>query len=198
MAGLSLVGAALLHRYWKPLVPIVVIAGALTISVRLPDWKNDRTLWGAAVRDVPTATNEVSLGHALTLHARHKRALVSFVSALAKPGIDLDACGPVVGAAMRTGLPDVALRMGDWAIARGCDRSGPMNGWMAMAAAIEGEWELAAEWASGSVPDPRYRDLVVQAALAKRRGDEAEYAAIEAAWEGVDPLEPQVEALWTR
>lgn len=198
MAGLSVVGAALLQRHWKSLVPMVVIAGALTLSVRLPDWKNDRTLWGAAVRDVPTATNEVSLGHALTLHARHKRALVSFVSALAKPGIDLDACGPVVGAAMRTGLPDVALRMGEWAIARGCERSGPMNGWMAMAAALQGKWVLAAEWAHGDEPDPRYRDLIVRAALAKRNGNEAEYTAIEAAWEGLDPLAPQVEVLWTR
>jgi len=134
----------------------------------------------------------------LTLHARHKRALVSFVSALAKPGIDLDACGPVVGAAMRTGLPDVALRMGEWAIARGCERSGPMNGWMAMAAALQGKWVLAKEWAHGDEPDPRYRDLIVRAALAKRNGNEAEYNAIEAAWVGLEPLEPQVEALWTR
>ena len=198
MAGIALALAALLRDHAKVVAPVFVVTALLTVHIRLPDWQHDRSLWGAAVRDVPTPTNEVSLGHALTLHQRHKRAHVSFVSALAKPGIDLDACGPVVGSAMRTGLPALALRMGDWAIARGCTATGPMNGWMAMAAAYQGEWTRAEAWAFGGAADPRFRDLIVQAAIAKRRGDEGAYARMERNWVGPDPLWPQVEALLTR
>lgn len=198
MAGIAVALASVLRDHAKVVAPVFVVTALLTVHVRLPDWQHDRSLWGAAVRDIPTPTNEVSLGHALTLHQRHKRAHVSFVSALAKPGIDLEACGPVVGSAMRTGLPELALRMGDWAIARGCTATGPMNGWMAMAAAYEGEWTRAEAWAFGGTPDPRFRDLVVQAAVAKRNGDEAAYADLEQNWPGPDPLWPQVEALLNR
>ncbi len=198
LAGVGIAIGALVGHQWRLLVPAVVIPAMLILHLRLPDWANDRALWGAAVRDVPSSTNEVSLGHALTLHARHKRAHVSFVSALAREGIDLDGCGAVAGSAMRMGLPRQALRMGEWAIARGCVATGPMNGWMATAAALRGEWDKASRWAHGTPSDPRHRDLIVRAVLARRDGDEAGYAAIEADWIGADPLAPQVEALLVR
>jgi len=198
LAGFGIAMGALLGHQWKVLVPAVVLPAMLMLHLRMPDWVHDRALWGAAVRDVPSPTNEVSLGHALTLHARHKRAHVSFVSALAGEGIDLDACGAVVGSAMRMGLPRQALRMGEWALARGCVPTGPMNGWMATAAALRGDWEKASRWAHGTPADPRHRDLIVRAVLARRDGDEAGYAAIESDWVGADPLAPQVEALLVR
>lgn len=198
MAGLAMVVAANLGQHIRYVLPIFLAASVVIVHVRLPDWSHDRALWGAAVRDVPTSTNEMSLGHAFTLHERHKRAHVNFVSSLARPGIDLEACGPVVGSAMRTGLPDLALRMGDWAVLRGCVTTGPMNGWMAMAAALEGQWERADTWANMKPSDPRFRDVVVRAALAKRRGDRDSFRAIEQAWIGPEPLGPQVEALLRR
>jgi hypothetical protein len=198
LAGFGIALGALLGHQWKVLVPAVVVPAMLMLHLRMPDWVHDRALWGAAVRDVPSPTNEVSLGHALTLHARHKRAHVSFVSALAGEGIDLDACGAVVGSAMRMGLPRQALRMGEWALARGCVPTGPMKGWLATAAALGGDWEKASRWAHGNPSDPRHRDLIVRAVLARRDGDEAGYAAIESDWVGADPLAPQVEALLVR
>jgi hypothetical protein len=198
MAGVSIAMAALLQDRWRGVLAIVAISSAVIVSVRLPDWSDDRKLWGAAVRDVPTATNEVSLGHALTLHARHKRAHVNFVSALAKPGIDTEACGPVVGSAMRTGLPALAFRMGSWAVERGCAPTGKMNGWMATAAALEGRWSEAEQWANGAEADPRLRDVVVRAAIAKRKGDHDAYQSIADGWLDSEELAVQVDALLRR
>ena len=105
---------------------------------------------------------------------------------------------PVVGSVSVQTTFLSCLRSVDAAIARGCTATGPMNGWMAMAAAYEGEWTRAEAWAFGGTPDPRFRDLVVQAAVAKRNGDEAAYADLEQDWPGPDPLWPQVEALLNR
>ena len=198
MAGIALVLGATAARGWRVWIPLIALPSIFIIHTRLPDWAHDRALWGAAMRDVPTPTNAVSLGHALARHARHKRAHVSFVSALAGPEIDVDGCAGIVGSAMRAGLTDHALRMGLWAQARGCPPSGTMHGWMALAAALEGEWGLARDWAGRLPADPYHRDVVVAAAIARRDGDRDRYQALDSAWVGEDPLAPQVEAILGR
>jgi len=195
MAGLAVIVGTCCASHWKYMVPAIVVPALLILHVRLPDWQHDRSLWGAAIRDVPTPTNELSLGHALTLYSRHKRAHVNFVSAMGGQEVDWEACPPIVGSAMRSGLVRHAYRMGHWAIARGCPKTGLMNGWMATAAAMNGDWEAAGSWAMSEPLDPKGRARAVQAAIARRAGDEAEYAEIEAEWIGERPLNVQVEAL---
>jgi hypothetical protein len=195
MAGIGMVVGVCCVQWWKPLIPLFVLPAMLILHLRIPDWAHDRSLWGTAIRDVPTPTNELSLGHALTLHSRHKRAHVNFTSAMVGNQIDIEACAPIVGSAMRAGLHAHALRMGEWAIARGCPKSGLMNGWMATAAAMTGEWSLAEQWAFTLPDDPKGRSRVVRAALARRAGDDEEYARIDAQWAGLDYLDSQVNAL---
>jgi hypothetical protein len=198
MAGLALLLGATAASRWRLFIPAMAIPSLFLIHVRIPDWAHDRALWGAAMRDVPTPTNAVSLGHALTLHARHKRAHVTFVGALAGEAIDTDACAGVVGSAMRAGLTAHALRMGLWAEARGCPPSGALHGWMSMAAALEGRWGLAQDWSSREPSDSRQRDGIVRAAIAKRDGDLALFQSMLSDWNGADPLLPQVEAVLLR
>jgi len=195
MSGLAVIVGVTCASWWRTFVPALLIPAAIVLYVRMPDWQNDRALWGAAVRDVPTPTNELSLGHALTLHSRHKRAHVNFVSALAGEGMDVEACAPIVGSAMRAGLSQHAFRMGVWAQGRGCTESGVFNGWMATAAAMTGDWGLAQKWSEAEPADPKGRSRVVQAAIARRKGDLERYAEIEKTWLGERPLDVQVGAL---
>jgi hypothetical protein len=198
MAGVAVALASSVAQLSRVWIVVLALPSMFIIHTRLPDWKHDRALWVAAMRDVPSPSNAVSLGHAFALHDRHKRAHVSFVSALATPGVDVDACMGVVGSAMRAGLTAQALRMGLWAEARGCPPEGGFHGWVAMAAAVEGEWGVARDWANRTPVDPKLRAAVVNAAIAKRDGDEGLYATLVAAWTGTTPLEPQVEALLGR
>ena len=111
MAGLSVVlGAVAAFARW--LVPAFAIPAVLLIQLRLPDWEDDMRLWGASIRDVASPTNELSLGHAMTLEGRPIRAHVAFVGALAGQQMDLDACAGVVGSAMRAGMSRQAPEMG--------------------------------------------------------------------------------------
>ena len=101
--------------------------------------------------------------------------------------MDAEACPPVVGSAMRAGLHAHAYRMGKWAVARGCPPNGVMNGWMATAAAMNGDWDSAQSWAEAEPADPKGRTRVVLAALAKRSGDEAGFLQLESQWAGEHP-----------
>jgi len=195
MAGFSILLAATAGQYWRVFVPLIALPAVFIIQARLPDWQDDEALWRAAVRDVPTPTNAVSLGHTMMVSGRYLRAHVSFVGSIAGPTIDVDGCAGVVGSAMRAGLAGHALKMGLWAEARGCPPQGGVHGWMATAAAIEEDWDLAADWANRLPADPRLRDVVVQAALARRSGDQAAYEDILGAWVDSAPLEAQVDAL---
>ncbi len=195
LAGMSVILAGATGRDWKWLVRAMAVPAILIIHLRLPDWQHDRSLWGSAIRDVPTSTNELSLGHALMRHDRYKRAHVSFTSSLASGRIDIDACAPLVGSAMRAGMTRQALRMGRWAEAKGCPVNGTMKGWLAMAAALEGEWDEAERRAHQEPPDPKLRDIVVSAAVAKRSGDTDAYAALLQSWVGTTDLSRQVEVL---
>jgi hypothetical protein len=198
MAGMAVVIGASLTAQFRWFIPVYLIMASVTIHFKLPDWKHDRALWGAAIRDVSTPTNAVSLGHALTLHQRHKRAHVSFVGAMAGQRIDVEACPGIVGSAMRAGMTAQALRMGLWAEERGCPPNGSMHGWMATAAAVEGAWDVAEDWAHRVPQDPRKRDVVVRAAIAKRNGDVEAFQRHLSEWDGADPLEPQVDGILSR
>ena len=152
-------------------------------------------LWSASIRDVDSPTNELSLGHTMTLEGRHIRAHVAFVGALAGRQMDLEACSGVVGSAMRAGMSRQALKMGLWSEAKGCPPSGPRHGWMATAAAMEEEWALVEDWCSRQPSDPSGRDLIACAALAKHRGEEAVYAELDARWEGQGSFADRVNGL---
>jgi len=198
MAGLSVVVGSIAARHARWLVPALAIPAVFLIQVRLPDWTDDQRLWSASIRDVASPTNELSLGHAMTLDGRHIRAHVAFVGALAGQQVDLEACSGVVGSAMRAGMSRHALRMGMWSEAKGCPPSGPRHGWMATAAAMEGQWALVEDWCNREPSDQYGRDLIACAALARRQGDEDIYRELDARWDGQGSFTERVDALLTR
>ena len=198
MAGLGLIFGDLVARHTRWLLPAIALPSMVLIQHKLPDWSTDLSLWSASMRDVASPSNELSMGHALTLKDRHVRAHVSFVGALAGRSIDLEACSGVVGSAMRAGMPRQALRMGLWSERKGCPPSGPRHGWMATAAAMEGHWDLVDDWCHREPADEYGRDVVACAALARRRGDEAAFAELQRRWTGSGPLSDRVDALLDR
>lgn len=197
MAGLSVVLGAVAARQARWLVPALAIPAVLLIQLRLPDWEDDMRLWGASIRDVASPTNELSLGHAMTLDGRPIRAHVAFVGALAGQQMDLEACAGVVGSAMRAGMSRQALRMGLWSEAKGCPPSGPRHGWIATAAAMEGEWALVEDWCAREPADHYGRDLIACGALAKKRGEDDAYHELDARWEGQGSFAERVDGLLT-
>ena len=90
-----------------------------------------------------------------------------------------------------------ALRMGLWSEAKGCPPSGPRHGWIATAAAMEGEWALVEDWCTREPADRYGRDLIACGALAKKRGDDDMYHELDARWEGQGSFAERVDGLLT-
>jgi len=172
MVGLALMIAVSVPRGTGPWVATALaIPAVVVLGVRLPDWSDDAQMWAAAARDVPSPVNHVGLGHAMFREKRLSRAHVAFVGALSTNRLANDACPRVVASAMRMGQPAHAARMGQWALHRGCPRTGTLVGWLSTAQAISGAWEGARANLEAGPPDPNGRDRVVAAALARRAGE---------------------------
>ncbi len=175
LVGVAVMVAVSTSRRLGPWLAVAVAVPALVVlSVRLPDWQDDAQMWAAAARDVPSPVNHVGLGHAMSRQDRLKRAHVAFAGALTTDRLANDACPRVVGSAVRMGYPAHGVRMGRWALRRGCPQSGELSGWMATAQALTGDWAGVRATLAGSPPDPSGRDLVLAAALARRDGNQAE------------------------
>ncbi len=193
LVGVSLMLAAACPDGWARRVSVAICVPALIVlQVRVPDWANNQSLWWSAIRDRPTPVNLAGYGHVQFLDERYKRSFVAFTAGLATDRLANDACPRVIASALRMGRPQLATRMGWWAIDRGCPRDGRLNGWLASALAFSGDWsELEAVLHDGP-PDPKGRDQVARAVLATVRGDQERLSEIEANWSGAGDMRTQV------
>jgi hypothetical protein len=177
LVGVALFVAAVIPRrvapWWSMLV---AVSAVVVLSVRLQDWRDDAQMWAAAARDVPIPVNHVGLAHAMSMDGRLKRAHVAFVGALTTDRLANDACPRIVGSAVRMGHPAHGVRMGLWAMERGCAPTGTLTGWLATAQVLSGEWEAARQTLRLGTADPTPRTDVVRAAIAQRDGDAAAHA----------------------
>lgn len=169
------------------------IPAMVVLHARLPDWISDKSLWWAAMRDRPIAVNLAGYGHALFMNKQYKRSLVAFQGALVDTPLAVDACPRVISSAVRLGRPQLGVRMGRWALHRGCARDGVFNGWFATAHAFSGDWEGVASVLEQGPPDPLGRDQVARYALAFVRNDGPTMKEVAVSWSGSGDLEAQVE-----
>lgn len=196
MFGVSVMVAAICPLRWclRGCVAFSIPA-MVVLHARLPDWISDKSLWWSAMRDRPIAVNLVGYGHALFINEQYKRSLVAFQGALVGNSLAVDACPRVISSAVRLGRPQLAVRMGRWALHRGCTRDGKFNGWFASAHAFSGDWEGVASVLEQGPPDPLGRDQVARFALASVRNDVPTMEKVVAAWSGSGDLEAQAEKL---
>ncbi len=170
MAGLALATAC-------PRRPVLLAAILLwplpwlgIIHLRLPDWKDDVSLWSAALRDTPSTYVQAGLGHALMHADRPLAAHAHFRLAMEGQPPRTEACPNVIGSALAAGRPDLAVSGAEMAASRGCD-SPVFNGFRSVALAMNGEWEPAAALASSNLDDPVGRSALVLASWGIVRGD---------------------------
>ena len=176
MLGMAVAIASLVpRRFAVGAVLGVVVPSVVILHVRLPDWRSDSQMWAASARDVPSPINHVGLAHAMAMTGRQTRAHVGFVGALSTDRLALDACSRVVGTALKMGRAQHAVRMGKWALARGCKPSLTLVSSLSVAEVLVGRWEDA-EQTLGLLPKPHDRQArVVAAAIAQNAGDSEAY-----------------------
>ncbi|RME20932.1 MAG: hypothetical protein D6798_19340 [Deltaproteobacteria bacterium] len=197
---LGMVGVGLWLVSSVPRLAPVLVAAALPawlwiLHDRLPDWVDDLSLWTAANEDTPSPYTQASLGHILLMEGHPDLALPLFIQSLAGEPPSTEGCVSVMVAADALGRPAEAARLGEWALSRGCPRTGEHLGELALLQARLGRWEEARATLVDAPRDFRDRDVLVRAALAWRDGDADTYERMEARWVDIFPLQDKVQEL---
>jgi tetratricopeptide (TPR) repeat protein len=166
----------------------------LLIHARTPDWRDDVSLWQAALRDTPSGFVAASLGHVLARAGRKEEALALFEAALDSIPSHTEVCPKIARLAQETG--DVARAAGivEVAAAHGCDDD-DFSGQRAALLAATGRWEEAERLAAAHEADRQGRAQVVLASAALVRGDCARYRALLAAFARPEELDVQMERI---
>jgi len=198
LVGVALVVGALWRERPLWVAAPVVVAWAVLINLRLPDWQSDRSLWTAAAEQLGSPGALAGLAHIDRLEGRNVQALDGFQAALEAPTPDWSACTPLVGTALALQQPVLAAQLGHWAHLRGCSSSqeaGTFLGVRALAVARAGDWDSARALREGAPEDERGRGAVVDLALALADGDLMRAEALRQRWEGRFDIESQAAQL---
>ncbi len=168
--------------------------GAGLVGVRAQDWRDDTTLWAAAVRTTPSPFTNESLGHVQWGVGGPEAALPTFVEALDDEKPLPTGCVPLLRAAVGTQKMVRAAQLGSWAASIGC--GGPeFDGWRAVTLASTGRWDMLQSLLDTAKPDRDGRIVVAEAALALHLEDVHGLAELERDWSGDRALRPQAEAI---
>ena len=190
LAGLGLAVAAGVgsvpapRQRWLALLGLLVIPWFLMIHQRVPDWKDDISLWRAAARDTPCTYVYAGLGHVLNRDDQRGEAAVVFLEALRGDPPQKGVCSALVDLSARLGHIDRAVAVTAEAVALGCDEPvtrGKQAAYLAMAR----HWDQAVALAQEiEHDDPEGRGSLVLAAADVVAGDCARYRELRAAWSG--------------
>ena len=172
LAGLGLAVAAAVPRLprWAPLVFAVPAIAAL--QVRLPHWKDSRTVWEHAHTVAPTAFTAGGLAWYYHRDRDFDRANELFVQALEGDPPYRDVCEMIVMSHLEAKDPKAAVEVARWAMTeRGCPAEGLLYTHFAVALAGTGQFEAAAKVAANHPRGLHGPGLVVMGAYRTLTGD---------------------------
>ncbi len=173
MAGLGLCLAATLPTRVKPLhVALAAIPAVLLIQLRLPDWKDSRTVWEHAHTVNPTPFTAGGLAWYVHRDKDFQTTDKLFRIALGGDPPYRDVCDMIVMSLLEAKEVARAVDTAQWAFSRGCDRKGLIAHHYAIALAGTGDWSRAVQVARAIGNPPDGPALVVLLADVARRGDD--------------------------
>ncbi len=145
LGGLALALAAAWPESRRSLIALVPasLLSLLLIHQRVPEWQSDVSLWGAALRDVPSPYTAVSLGHALNGVGRHEEATLLFHQALRDETPYLYACDVSVSTPLTHDMPELAAVGADLGLQARCPVNDRLRGLRAVAWLLAGRVEDA-------------------------------------------------------
>jgi hypothetical protein len=181
MAGLGLTLAAALPRSLRPWhVAVAAVPALLLIQLRLPHWKDSRTVWEHAHEVSPTPFTAGGLAWYVHRDKDYETTDQLFRMALGGDPPYRDVCDMVVMSLLEAREVKRAVKTAEWALSRGCDPKGLIGHHYAIALAGTGQWPQAVQVAAAMGRPPTGPSLVVLIADIARKGDLQKVARIAA------------------
>lgn len=172
IAGLGLALAAAVPQLprWAPVA--FAVPAIVALQLRLPHWKDSRTVWEHAHAVAPTAFTAGGLAWYYHRDRDFKRANELFVEALEGDPPYRDVCEMIVMSHLEAKDAAKAVDVARWAMTeRGCAANGLLYTHYAVALAGTGQFESAAKVASNHPQGLHGPGLVVMGAYRALRGD---------------------------
>jgi hypothetical protein len=215
MVGVAWAVAAISGRPRARPVVMVALAGMVGLSIAQgPIWKNDASLWEAAIERAPSGYAKGAFARWLEDEGKDDAAAHWYREAVVQPPRPFhESCFNITRIHLKRGFPKQAITAGEEALEAGCEPSAELVAPLALAYALTGDWgkalqrsakvgadptgkailaRLAAQAAMGDVQplseataDPDGERLLAQVMLVLRRGS-ADVVAIQAALRGVE------------
>jgi len=173
MVGIAWSVAAVAQRPIAGKLSVLGIGGlVLCAGMQVPVWKNEATLWQAAIERAPSGYAKGALARWLEDQGLDADAAFWYQQAVIQPPRPFhESCYNVTRIHLKLGDPARAIEAGQEALMAGCDDSPELLAPLALAHALEGQWSVAASIASGIGPDPTGKALLVRLASAAALGD---------------------------
>jgi len=190
MVGVAWMVAAVVHSGWKRIAGVgAVVACVIMSSIQVPIWAHDGTLWAAAIERAPSGYAKGALARWLEDRGDAIQAAHWYREAVVGPPRPFhESCYNVTRIQLKLGDPARAIDVGQEALEAGCAASPELLAPLALAHALEGEWEAALIQANRLQEDPTGKALIARLASQAALGD------TQALREAVDAEGPALEA----
>jgi len=173
MVGLAWAVAAIAGRRGARPVLLLVLLGMTGLSIAQgPIWKNDGSLWEAAIERAPSGYAKGAFARWLEDDGRDGAAAHWYREAVVQPPHPFhESCFNITRIHLKRGIPKQAIAAGEEALEAGCEPSAELVAPLALAYALTGDWPRALLRASKVDTDPTGKAilarLAAQAALGK-------------------------------
>ncbi len=200
LAGLGLALAGLLTAHARVRTRVLAAAalcalGAVLVGLTLPSWRDDRSLWQAAVTKHPSPYTWGGLARTLEDEGALDDAAAAYRQATTAPHPFAESCYRVAAIHLKRQDPAAAAQAGRRALTQGCAPSPELLAPTAVGLFIIGSVDEAEAMAGRLRSDPTGLAVLVRLAAAARRGDIEPFFAAQASGAG-DPEQLRAQVAW--
>jgi len=173
MVGLAWAVAAAAQRPMARKFIILGLVGLTYLAARqVPVWKNDATLWRAAIERAPSGYAKGALARWLEDQNKPKDAAFWYREAVIQAPMPFqESCFNVSRIHLKLNDPARAVAVGEEALEVGCDPSPELVAPLALAHALVGNWEAAKRHSVSVGRDPTGKAVVANLAARAATGD---------------------------
>ena len=173
MVGVAWAVAAAAQRpLARKLIVLVLVGLTYAAAQQVPVWKNDATLWRAAIERAPSGYAKGALARWLEDQGKPKDAAFWYREAVVQAPMPFqESCFNVSRIHLKLNDPARAVEVGEEALTLGCEPSPELVAPLALAHALVGDWDAAIRRSTSVGRDPTGKAVVANLAARAATGD---------------------------
>ena len=180
MVGVAWAVAAAAQRpLARKLIVLVLVGLTYAAAQQVPVWKNDATLWRAAIERAPSGYAKGALARWLEDQGKPKDAAFWYREAVVQAPMPFqESCFNVSRIHLKLNDPARAVEVGEEALTLGCEPSPELVAPLALAHALVGDWDAAIRRSTSVGRDPTRKAVVATSPHAQRPGMSIRFALL--------------------